>query len=134
IDVSCVDADDALTTPCDILAPCALGGVLDGDTIPALQCRAVVGAANNQLGVVGGDRALAARGILYAPDFVVNAGGIINIAEEFVGYDRDHAMAHVAEVGATTTKVLALADEHEITPHHAAERLALERIAHEGSG
>ena len=74
---------------CDVLAPCALGGVFDDESIPRLQCRAIVGAANNQLGVIGADRMLAARGILYAPDFVVNAGGIINIAEEFAGYDRE---------------------------------------------
>ena len=76
-----------------MLSPCALGGVLDSVTIPRLRCRAVVGAANNQLDGPGADRELAARGILYAPDFVANAGGIINIAEEFTGYDRERALA-----------------------------------------
>jgi leucine dehydrogenase len=128
-----VDVERAFTVPCDVFAPCALGAVFDTRTIPMLQCRAIVGAANNQLAEVGADRALADRGIVYAPDFVVNAGGIINIAEEFVGYDRDRAMARVSEIGVTTAKVLAAAAEHAITPHRAAERLALERIAREGS-
>ncbi len=128
-----VDADDALVTPCDILAPCALGDVFDDETIPRLRCRAIVGAANNQLGVIGADRMLAARGILYAPDFVANAGGIINIAEEFVGYDRERALARAAEIEGTTARVLALADEQDITPSRAAERIARRRIAEEGA-
>ena len=77
---------------------------------------------------------LAARGILYAPDFVVNAGGIINIAEEFVGYDRDRALAHAAEIETTTARVIAAAAELGITPLRAAERLARARLAEEGSG
>ncbi len=104
-----VGIDDALVMPCDILAPCGLGNVFDDESVPRLQCRAIVGAANNQLGVVGADRMLAARGILYAPDFVVNAGGIINIAEEFVGYNRERALAHAAEIEATTARVISVA-------------------------
>ena len=132
--VTVIPADRAVFAPCDILAPCALGGVFDDETIPRLACRAIVGAANNQLGAVGADRQLARRGILYAPDFVVNAGGIINIAEEFVGYDRDRALASVARIEDTTARVLATAAEHDVTPLEAAERLARERIASEGSG
>ena len=111
-----VGIDAALVMPCDILAPCGLGDVFDDESIRHLQCRAIVGAANNQLGVIGADRMLAARGILYAPDFVVNAGGIINIAEEFVGYNRDRALAHAAEIEATTARVLAVAAELGVTP------------------
>jgi glutamate dehydrogenase/leucine dehydrogenase len=118
---------------CDVLSPCALGGALDAATIPRLRCRAVVGAANNQLDGPGADRELAARGILYAPDFVANAGGIINIAEEFTGYDRERALARAAGIATTTTRVFALAREHEITTTRAAERLARERIEREGS-
>ena len=132
--VTRVGTDEALVTPCDILAPCALGDVFDDETIPRLRCRAIVGAANNQLGVIGADRMLAARGILYAPDFVANSGGIINIAEEFVGYDRERALARAADIEATTARVLALADEHGITPLRAAERIARLRIAEEGAG
>jgi leucine dehydrogenase len=127
--VETVPHEVALAQPCDVLAPCALGGVFDEGTIPLLQCRAIVGAANNQLAAIGADRALAARGILYAPDFVVNAGGIINIAQEFVGYDRARALAAAEAVGDTLTRVLESARADGVTPLVAAERLARERIA-----
>lgn len=132
--VAKIGTRDALVTPCDILAPCALGDVFDDETVPRLQCRAIVGAANNQLGVVGADREIAARGILYAPDFVASGGGIINIAEEFVGYDRGRALERAAGIEATTARVIAFANEHDITPVRAAERIARQRIADEGSG
>ena len=76
------DPDTALDLECDVLAPCALGPVIEPRTRPRLKCRAVCGAANNQLAGLDVDDTLAARGVLYAPDFVVNAGGIINLAEE----------------------------------------------------
>ena len=83
---------------------------------------------------MGADVALAARGILCAPDFVVNAGGIINLAEEFVGYDRTRALEHTARIETTTTEVFAAAREQGITPSHAAELLARKRIEIEGAG
>jgi leucine dehydrogenase len=132
--VAVVAADDVIEQECDVLAPCALGGVLDELTIPRLQCRAIVGAANNQLEGVRADRAIAERGILYAPDFVVNAGGIINIAEEFTGYSRDRAMARTASIFDTVQKVFAAADERGLTPGRAAVLLARERIEREGAG
>jgi glutamate dehydrogenase/leucine dehydrogenase len=132
--VGIVGHSEALELPCDVLAPCALGGVLDAATIPRLRCRAVVGAANNQLAASGLDSVLAGRGVLYAPDFVVNAGGIINIAEEFVGYDRERARVHTAAIEATTARVLAHARERAVTPLHAAESLARLRIAEAGAG
>ena len=132
--VAVVAPEEALRLPCDVLAPCALGGVFDDDTIPGLRCRAIVGAANNQLGVVGADEQLAARDILYVPDFVASAGGIINIAEEFVGYDRTRALEHTAAIEATTTRVLDVARERGVTPARAAEDLARARIANEGAG
>jgi leucine dehydrogenase len=131
--VAKVAADRALATPCDILSPCALGDVVVEATLPVLQCRAIVGAANNQLGSIGTDRALAARGIIYAPDFVVNAGGIINIAEEFVGYDRARAFERVAAIRDTTTRVLDAAAERGVTPLQAAEQMARRRLAEAGS-
>ncbi len=102
-------------------------------TIPRLHCRAIVGAANNQLEGRRSDRTIAERGILFAPDFVVNAGGIINIAEEFTGYDRARALTSVARIEATTARVFALAKEQGITPLRAAERLARQRIEQVGS-
>src|SRR5215207_1180885 len=126
--------DRALEEPCDILSPCALGGALNEKTIPQLQCRAVCGAANNQLADADDDDALAARGILYAPDFVVNAGGIINLAEEFVGYDRDNARKRTAQIADTVRRVFDAAHAEGIPPGRAAEAMARRRIAEEGSG
>ena len=83
---------DVLTTRADVVAPCALGGVLTRRSVDALACEIVCGGANNQLATVEVDDALAARGVLYAPDFVANAGGILNIAEEFIGYSRARAL------------------------------------------
>jgi leucine dehydrogenase len=126
--------DRALEEPCDVLAPCALGGALNETTIPRLRCRAVCGAANNQLADAAADDAIAARGILYAPDFVVNAGGIINLAEEFVGYDRERARKRTAQIADTVTQVFTLAREQGVPPGRAAEQLARRRIAEEGRG
>jgi leucine dehydrogenase len=124
----------ALEESCDVLAPCALGGVLNERTIPRLQCRAVCGAANNQLTDAAADDALAARRILYAPDFVVNAGGIINLAEEFGGYDPERARVRTAQIADTLRRVFALARELGVPPGRAAEQMARRRIAEEGSG
>jgi leucine dehydrogenase len=134
IGVDAVPVERALEEPCDVLAPCALGGVLNKTTIPRLRCRAVCGAANNQLADSSDDDALAARGILYAPDFVVNAGGIINLAEEFVGYDRERARARTAQIADTVRRVFALARKEGVPPGRAAEQMARRRIAEEGGG
>jgi leucine dehydrogenase len=126
--------DRALDVACDVLAPCALGGMLDDATIPRLRCRAVVGAANNQLGSDRAAEQLAARDVLFVPDFVASAGGIINIAEEFVGYDRARALEHAAGIEQTTSRVLRAARHRGVTPQRAAEDLARDRIAQEGAG
>jgi leucine dehydrogenase len=106
------DPDEALRADVDIVAPCALGGVIDHDTVPALRCRAVAGAANNQLASeeLAGD--LRARGILWVPDFVANAGGIINISVELepAGYDPERARERVLAIGDTVRTVLDMAD------------------------
>jgi leucine dehydrogenase len=132
--VDAIAADAVIDEPCDILAPCALGGVISPETVPRLRCRAICGAANNQLVDLEDGDALAERGILYAPDFVANAGGIINIAEEFTGYDRDRALARTARIGATTRAVFARSRELGVAPARAADDLARRRIAEEGSG
>jgi valine dehydrogenase (NAD+) len=95
----------------------------------------VCGAANNQLGEPDDDDgALAARGILYAPDFVVNAGGIINLAEEFVGYDRESAKRRTAKIAGTLRRVFGVAREEGLPPGRAAEQVARRRIAEDGAG
>jgi len=131
--VDATAADAALQGECDILAPCALGAVLTEGLVPRLRCRAVVGAANNQLAAPDVDDALAARGIVYAPDFVANAGGIINLAEEFVGYDADRALTRTERIEHTMTGVFALATELRVPPGRAAETMAERRIAKEGA-
>jgi leucine dehydrogenase len=123
-----VGYEHAVEEQCDVLAPCALGGVVADETVPLLRCRAIVGAANNQLADPSIADALAARGIVYAPDFVANAGGILNIAEEFVGYSRERALARAAGIGETTARVLSLARERDGTPLQAALDLAHERL------
>jgi leucine dehydrogenase len=126
-----VDPATALRAEVDLLAPCALGGVLDHDTVPGLRCRAVAGAANNQLRADDVAALLHARGILWTPDFVINAGGIINIAVELepAGYDPRRAEARVLAIGETLRRVLEDADAAGITPLVAAQALARRRLA-----
>ena len=126
--------DEILEVECDVLSPCALGGVLDDLTVPRLRCRAVCGAANNQLSDDAIDGLLAARGVLYAPDFVANAGGIINIAEEFTGYSRDRALARVARIEPTMARVFDRARASGVPPGAAAVAMARERLEAEGAG
>ncbi len=127
---------EAMAEPCDILAPCALGAVLDERSIPRLNCSAVCGSANNQLAQPGDARRLADAGVLYVPDYVASAGGIVNIAGELApgGYDREAARRRVRAIGATTIAVLAEAQARGITPLSAADRLAEARIAAVGGG
>jgi leucine dehydrogenase len=127
--VAVVPPERAHTVECDVFAPCAYGAVLSARTIPELRCQAVVGAANNQLAEDADAERLAAAGILYVPDFVANAGGVINIAEELHGYDAGRARQAVARIRETTATVLAAAAAEGISTEAAAERLAEARIA-----
>ena len=129
-----VRSSEILGVECDIVAPCALGGVLDERTVPLLRCRAICGAANNQLADDGVDDLLHERGVLYAPDFVANAGGIINIGEEFSGYSLDRALERTAGIEDTMTRVLERARAEGRGPGRVARDMARERIEREGSG
>jgi glutamate dehydrogenase/leucine dehydrogenase len=125
-----VPADAALTVECDVYAPCAVGGTLNATTIPQLRCRIVAGSANNQLATHEDATRLREAGILYAPDYVINAGGVIQL----VGLeDRQWSEAtleeHLAGIGDTLRQLYAEAERAGITPAEAAERLAAERIA-----
>lgn len=122
--------DEAIVAECDVLSPCALGAVLAADTIPTLRCAAVCGAANNQLATEADGDALAARGILYAPDYVVNAGGVINIAEETAqgGYEKSRAYRRIAGIADTMRQIFTLADEEGLTPAAAADAYAEARL------
>jgi leucine dehydrogenase len=123
-----VPVEDVHRVDCDIFSPCALGADLNPDTIPELACSAVAGSANNQLLTVEDAKRIAERGILYAPDFVVNAGGIINIAAERGGYDPDRAAAMIDAIHDNLTEVFRIADEQGINTEHAAEAMADARI------
>ncbi len=125
---------DVVAAKCDVLAPCAMGGTIDAESVGQLRCEIVCGGANNQLADIELDDALAQRGILYAPDFIVNAGGILNIAEEFVGYSRDHAISSAARIEGTTAHVFAMAKEWGCAPGRAAVRIAEERIERQPFG
>ena len=120
---------DALVSKVDVLVPCALGAIFDHESVPRLRCRVVAGAANNQLAHDRVADLLQEHGILWAPDFVVNAGGVINIAEEVGGYDPASARRRVRSIGDTLTEVYARADAEHITPLAAALKLAADRLA-----
>jgi glutamate dehydrogenase/leucine dehydrogenase len=125
------DPDTIHRVACDVLSPCALGANQNQRTIPELRCAALCGCANIQLATdADGDR-LAAAGVLYAPDYVANAGGVINIADELGadGYDRDRALRQVATIHDTLARVFAVADEERITPAVAADRIAERRLS-----
>jgi leucine dehydrogenase len=121
----------AMTANVDVLSPCALGGVLDEAVVPKLRCRAIAGPANNQLSEDAIAEQLAARGILWAPDFVVSAGGIVNITVELSpsGYDAATARRNTRAIGATLDEVFATAESAGITPLAAAAGLAEQRLA-----
>jgi leucine dehydrogenase len=128
--VELVSTDEIMEVECDILAPCALGAVLDEETIPKLRCGIVAGAANNQLANEERDgRELHARGILYAPDFVINAGGLINVYNELGGeYNRERALRMTRGIYLNMMRVFQISKEDEIATYLAADRLAEERI------
>ena len=128
-----VPVDGIFDVECDFFAPCAMGGVINPATADRLRCRAVVGSANNQLESNDMAGRLADRGILYAPDFVANAGGIINIAHEFRGYDWRRAATAIDRIHENTATVLATAEAHGINPNAAAIAVAEERIARIGT-
>jgi leucine dehydrogenase len=119
-----------MVAPVDVLAPCALGGVLDHESVPALQAPTIAGAANNQLAAVEVAELLRDRGVLWAPDFVVNAGGIVNISVELepAGYDPVRAAARTREIGDALRRIFDDAAATGATPLDAAMALARERL------
>jgi leucine dehydrogenase len=128
--VRTVDPDAIYDVECDIFAPCALGAVLNEQTISRLKTPIVCGAANNQLATDEDDNRLKSRGVLYAPDYIVNAGGVINVYYELErAYNREAAMAKASQIYDTVTRVIAISQEQEITTAEAADSIAEARIA-----
>ena len=124
-----VEPDAIFDVECDIFAPCALGGSLNSGTIPRLRSAVVCGAANNQLADDHCAELLRKRGILYAPDFIGNAGGVINVYFELGrAYDRDAAMEKTAHIYDTMGRVIATSNREDITTAEAANRIAEERL------
>ncbi|TQS28123.1 Glu/Leu/Phe/Val dehydrogenase dimerization domain-containing protein [Microbispora sp. KK1-11] len=126
------DAATLAASDIDVYAPCALGGALDDETVPRLKAKIVCGGANNQLAHPGVEKQLAERGILYAPDYVVNSGGVIQVADEIEGFDMDRARARAAKIFDTTLRIFRSAEEEGVPPAVAADRLAERRMSEIG--
>jgi len=124
-----VTVDAIHAAPVDVFSPNALGAGLNARSIPALQCRLVCGAANNQLASEADAGTLQARGVLFAPDYVVNAGGIIDIHHQRIGYDETAATAHLDRIGTMLIQVLKRADVQSLPPSIVADQMARERIS-----
>ncbi|CAM3804061.1 Leu/Phe/Val dehydrogenase [Alkalicoccus chagannorensis] len=123
-----VHVDDIYSVDCDIFSPCALGAVINDDTLPKLKASVVAGAANNQLHESRHGEELKKKGIVYAPDYVINSGGVINVADELLGYNRDRAMKKVETIYDNILKIFEIAHRDGIASYAAADRMAEERI------
>ena len=122
------DTAALIATPHDVYAPCALGGALDRDTVGALPARIVCGGANNQLATPEVAEQLRGRGILYAPDYLVNAGGVIQVEDERHGFSFARAQAKASGIFDVALQVFEAADAERVSPAVAADRLAEERM------
>ncbi len=116
----------------DVYSPCALGGAIDDHVVETLSAKIICGGANNQLAHPGVEKMLADLGIVYAPDYLVNAGGVIQVADELHGFSFERAKARAEQILGTTRQILAMADADGIPPAVAADRLAERRIAEVG--
>jgi valine dehydrogenase (NAD+) len=123
------DADTLIASDVDVFAPCALGAAINDDNVGELNAALVCGAANNQLAHPGIGQELHERGILYTPDYVVNAGGVIHVADELHGYDAERVRERTSRIFDTTAEVLATAAADGVPPATAADRIAERRMA-----
>jgi len=126
------DAEALVRSDIDVYSPCALGGALTDEVAETLRAKIVCGGANNQLAHPGVEKVLAERGVLYAPDFCVNSGGVIQVADEIEGFVFERAKLKAAAIFDTTRQVFRIADDEGIPPELAAERLAERRMADVG--
>ncbi len=127
-----VPTDDVFEVDCDVFSPNALGAVLNDDTIPRLRCQLVCGGANNQLAEDRHGELLHQQGILYAPDYIVNSGGVISAESETMKASKERAESIARRVGDTARRLFRMAQDEGIAPSAAADRLARERIARIG--
>lgn len=126
------DVGALLAAGIDVFAPCALGGAVDDKTAATLDAKIICGGANNQLAHAGVEKLLADRGVLYAPDYVVNAGGVIQVADELAGFNFDRAKAKAGQIFTTTARIFEIADSDGVPPSVAADRLAEQRMSEVG--
>ena len=124
--------DELIAADIDVYAPCALGGAIDDTVAATLRARIICGGANNQLAQTGVDKLLDEHGIVYVPDYLVNAGGVIQVADELDGFRFERAKARAAQIFETTKKILAIADAEGVPPAVAADRLAERRMSEVG--
>ncbi len=124
-----VALDQIVTADCDVLAPCALGAIINADTVGAIQAPVVAGAANNQLATEQDGRALTERNVLYCPDYVINAGGIINVAYEYEQRgDEQEVIAKVEEIGPRLTAIFDTAQQRDLPTNIVADQMAAAKI------
>ncbi|OIJ16010.1 leucine dehydrogenase [Anaerobacillus arseniciselenatis] len=123
-----VDISDIYSVECDIFAPCALGAIINDDTIPQLKAKVIAGAANNQLKETKHGDQISELGIVYAPDYVINAGGVINVADELYGYNKERALKRVETIYDSISKIFEISKRDNIPTYMAADRMAEERI------
>ena len=124
--------DDIFAVACDVFAPCALGSALNRETVPRLRCRIVAGAANNQLAEPAMGMALMDRGILYAPDYAINAGGLVNVAQEILGYDAEKARARTLKIHDTIFEIAERARRAMTPTDIIANKMVEERLSRAG--
>lgn len=123
-----VKPDEIYDVDCDIFSPCALGGTINDDTIPRMKAKVIAGSANNQLLENRHGDILFEKGIVYAPDYVINSGGVINVSEELRGYDQNRVMQKIESIYTILEKVFQISKEENIPTYLAADRMAEERI------
>lgn len=126
--VEAVPMSEIYDVQCNVFAPCALGGIINADTVPRLRCEIVAGSANNQLESEEWGTELEERGILYAPDYLINSGGLINVALELQGYDRERAYQAIETIYTNTGNIFQIAERDGISTWLAANHLAEERL------
>lgn len=124
-----VGVNEIFSVQCDIFAPCALGAIINDDTIPLLKAKVIAGAANNQLKDEAHGERIHEMGLVYAPDYVINAGGVINVADELQGYNRERALKKVETIYDNIMRVFEISERDRIPSYKAADRMAEERIA-----
>jgi leucine dehydrogenase len=127
-DAKAVAPNEIYGVECDIFSPCALGAIINDDTIPQLKAKVIAGSANNQLKDERHGDIIHEKGIVYAPDYVINAGGVINVADELMGYNRERAMKKVEGLYDNLMKIFAISEKEGIPTYKAADRLAEQRI------